>query len=154
MSNQEKLELTASLTIENTGQGERKAHLCFSEKKVVKTISVYNQEKEQENAFLEFDDENRLVGLRLVDESDDPTPSKMENPFGISCTHQDVGAGSVAYLEFTPRPSDSAVRTIIAANKNGEELGIHLDIDVEGHVLGIELMDGGQLPVDTGGTSS
>lgn len=154
MSNQEKRELTASLTIENTGHGECKAHLCFSKKVVETTIPVYNQKREKENALLEFDDGNHLIGLRLVDESNDPDPSKTESPFGITYTKEDVGAGSIAYLQFTPCPPGGVERTIIAANENGEELGINLDIDAEGHVLGIELMDGSQLPVNTEDASS
>lgn len=154
MSNQEKRELAASLTIENTGHGECKAHLRLSENVVTKTVQVFNQKKEKENAFLEFDDENHLIGLRLIDESDDPDPSNIESPFGISYTKEDVGAGSIAYLQFTPCPPGGVERTIIAANENGEELGINLDIDAEGHVLGIELMDGSQLPVDTEDASS
>ena len=154
MSNQEKRDFTASLTIENTGRGESKSYLRLSENAVARTVQVYNQRNEQENALLEFDVENRLIGLRLSDESNDSNPSIVESPFDVSSTKEDVGAGSVAYIQITPCPPGGVERTIISADESGEEMGIHLDIDAESHVLGIELMDGSQLPVDNGDASS
>jgi len=148
MSNRKYSELAASLTT-TIAQGEQKSHLCFLQKEVDKTVQVYNQKGKPEKALLEFDENDRLIGLRLSDDASDTAPaSTTKNSYVVALTKEDMGRGSVGYIQVTPC-TDGVARTIIAADENKNELGINLDIDVDGHVLGIELMNGDWLPVDT-----
>lgn len=121
-------------------------HLRIGNSPVAKTVNVWNQKGTKEPATLEFDEKSRFIGLRLKDETLS-VEEKSETPFDVTVTVENYGTGSIAYVYFPE--AGKAVRTILSSDRNGAEYGVHLDVDEDRNVIGVEIMNGSQAPAKT-----